>query len=71
MSRERPGTYFYRGRRMERALGLWRATVAVIALLLLLPLKLVGSPVLLDEWFYGRGPAWWHWLRREPRDRSW
>lgn len=56
---------------MERLLNLWRALVTVVVAILCAPLFVLGSPVLTFEWFTGRGPARWHWLRCEPRDRSW
>lgn len=57
------GHYAYRRERFPWQL--WRAIVTGLALVLLSPLLLAGSPVLTEEWFCGRGPRWWHWLRGE------
>lgn len=50
--------------------GFRRKLVFWLTLPILGPLWLfqVGD-VLTEEWFTGRGPAWWHWLRGEERQR--
>jgi hypothetical protein len=58
----------YASVRESRLLKIWRGFVTVAAIILLSPLWAIGNPVLLEEWWYGRGPRLWHWLRREERD---